>query len=163
LCSELFHIFSHWFKLTTVLSFVIKSKHNMVLLDHITYSELPIYSRAKLIFFTTQPIRKNWLKLHNIVRNLNIFLSKSMYSILEAIVVKCLPHPLIFWRSHNRILAQRLAILTGFQSFPHTFPRKCHNNTSNKEISTYFHILLNSSNRLIFQFIVILLTESTFQ
>jgi len=57
----------------------------MVLLVHITYSELPIYSRTKLIFFSTQPIRKNWLKLHNIVRNLNIFLSKSMYSILEAI------------------------------------------------------------------------------
>jgi len=42
------------------------------------------------------------------------------------IVVKRLPHPLLFWRSHNRILAQRMPILTGFQNFPHTFPRKCH-------------------------------------
>lgn len=85
MCSELFHIFSHQFKLTIILSFIIKSKYKMVLLVHITHSELPIYSRAKLIFFSTQPIRKNLLKLHNIVRNLNIFLSKSMHSILEAI------------------------------------------------------------------------------
>ena len=83
--SELFHIFSHWFKLTIILGFIIKSKHTMVLLAHITYSELPIYSKTKLIFFSTQHIRKNWLKLQNIMRKLNIFLSQSMYSILEAI------------------------------------------------------------------------------
>jgi len=80
-----FHIFSHWFQLTIILGFITKSKHKMVLSVHIIYSELPIYSKTKLIFFSTQLIRKNWLKLHNIVRNLNIRLSKSMYSILEAI------------------------------------------------------------------------------
>lgn len=83
--SELFHIFSHWFKPTIILGFIIKFKHTLVLLAHITYSELPIYSKTKLIFFSTQQIRKNWLKLQNIMRNLNIFLSQSMYSILEAI------------------------------------------------------------------------------